>query len=310
MTDHYITYGEYIICYLNRFAIIKDLINTLTLFRSKFDNYLTVLWNNKNKKYPIIGKLKNEKNVSIANLGELMAILYNFSYDSVNDIVSLKSLDHEIKLSSAIRNGEILGIFLKSDYEFLKVDGKIVIDVGANIADSSIYFALNGAAKVVALEPFPRNADIAKRNIRINNLNSKIILLEAGCSSFDHKILVDQGYEGVYKSASSTKLGQPVELLALRTLVDRFQIESAVLKMDCEGCEYDVILNTPNDILRKFLRIQIEYHYGYSSLKKKLQSAGFKIAITRPRYRKNEFVERSTMIVGWLYAERSDPINA
>jgi predicted RNA methylase len=48
-------------------------------------------------------------------------------------------------------------------YRFLRVEGKIVIDIGVNIADSSIYFALKGADKVIAIEPFPRNYETAKK---------------------------------------------------------------------------------------------------------------------------------------------------
>ena len=135
-------------------------------------------------------------------------------------------------------------------------------------------------------------------------------MIQSGCSSFDHEVLVDQTYEGVFKSVSNTDLDQPVELLSLRTLVDKFHIESGVLKMDWEGCEYDVILNAPNDVLQKYSRIQIEYHYGYSSLKMKLQTAGFKIGITKPRYRNNEFVEGNTMMVGWMFAERLSNLNS
>jgi len=37
----------------------------------------------------------------------------------------------------------------------LDVKGKVVIDVGAYIGDSAIYFALKGARKVIALESHP-----------------------------------------------------------------------------------------------------------------------------------------------------------
>ena len=34
---------------------------------------------------------------------------------------------------------------------------------------------------------------------------------------------------------------------------------------DCEGCEYN-LLNEDCDILKKFKRIQLEYHHGYNKL--------------------------------------------
>ena len=45
------------------------------------------------------------------------------------------------------------------------LEGRTVIDIGANIADSSIYFAFEDAAHVIALEPYPTNYRIAKKNI-------------------------------------------------------------------------------------------------------------------------------------------------
>ena len=47
-----------------------------------------------------------------------------------------------------------------------------------------------------------------------------------------------------------------------------------MLKMDCEGCEYDSILNTDDEILKKFSTIILEYHYGYQNLVEKLETTG------------------------------------
>ena len=55
-------------------------------------------------------------------------------------------------------------------------NGKPIIfwDVGANIGDSSIYFALKGAKKVIALEPLPANYEMAVKNIELNNFKNII----------------------------------------------------------------------------------------------------------------------------------------
>ena len=49
----------------------------------------------------------------------------------------------------------------------------------------------------------------------------------------------------------------------MKNLID----ENLVLKMDCEGSEYRIILNTDKKILRKFTQIIMEYHFGYKNLK-------------------------------------------
>jgi len=90
--------------------------------------------------------------------------------------------------------------------------------------------------------------------------------------------------------------------LSLQNLVEKYEIKSGILKMDCEGCEYDSILETANEILQKFSHIQIEYHYGYKNLKEKLESAGFSVKITKPNLYMSPEALPSKMFFGFLYA--------
>ena len=63
-------------------------------------------------------------------------------------------------------------------------------------------------------------------------------------------------------------------LLTLQKIFEDYNLPNdAVLKMDCEGCEYDSILKTSRDVLRKFANIQLEYHYGFRNLSEKLKRA-------------------------------------
>jgi len=59
-----------------------------------------------------------------------------------------------------------------------------------------------------------------------------------------------------------------VPAVTLSELISRFSInvDDAVLKMDCEGCEFDVILND-YDHVRLFRELIFEYHYpGFNRL--------------------------------------------
>lgn len=89
-------------------------------------------------------------------------------------------------------------------------------------------------------------------------------------------------------------------MLTLKHILNQNNIDSgAVLKMDCEGCEYDSIISSDQYTLQKFDDIQIEYHHGYRNLKEKLERSGFKVSVTCPGLRKNNPVN---MHVGWIYA--------
>ena len=85
----------------------------------------------------------------------------------------------------------------------------------------------------------------------------------------------------------------------------QFNLENAVMKIDCEGSEYDFILNTDIKSLRKFQQIIIEYHYGYRNLVKKLKSARFKVKITRPVNDVNNELELPYLKRGLIICERT-----
>lgn len=65
-----------------------------------------------------------------------------------------------------------------------------VIDIGANIGDSAIYFALKGASHIYAFEPLPSIYRIALQNVKINNLDDRITLINAGVASKEGKVKV------------------------------------------------------------------------------------------------------------------------
>lgn len=183
--------------------------------------------------------------------------------------------------------GDLKHVFVEEVYKELPFFNKIVIDVGANIADSSIYFAMNGAKKVIALEPFPKNFQIGKKNIVNNNLESKVFFMLAGCSDKVSHIPINKENFGTSSKLETFVGGTEIETKTLETILDEFNIEAAVLKLDCEGCEYSSILTSAVSTLRKFEAIYIEYHSGYRNLTEKLQSSGFKVIVnenTRKEY--------------------------
>ena len=72
-------------------------------------------------------------------------------------------------------DGDIRGVFYFEEYKILKPENEIVIDIGASIGDSAIYFALNRAKHVIALEPYLSTFNLAVQNIKVNNLYQNTI---------------------------------------------------------------------------------------------------------------------------------------
>ncbi|WP_052307195.1 FkbM family methyltransferase [Thermogladius calderae] len=152
-------------------------------------------------------------------------------------------------------------IFITRVYEKLNVAGRVVVDVGAFVGDSAIYFAVRGAEKVIAIEPHPGAYQEMLENIRLNNMEDKIIPINAGLASRTgwikiSRVDVDSTATTLYKIDNFGN----VMTVTLGEIINKYSIpNNAVLKMDCEGCEYDVILNDYEHV-KLFGEVILEYH--------------------------------------------------
>jgi len=88
------------------------------------------------------------------------------------------------------------------------------------------------------------------------------------------------------------------------TLSDVFERNNVtkcdVLKLDCEGEEYNILLNAPDGILSKVVRITAEYHdgltkYTHEDLENFLRSRNFEVKIKKLH-------SFPTFSLGFLYA--------
>lgn len=113
-------------------------------------------------------------------------------------------------------------IFFKEVYHSLNVKDRIVIDIGASIGDSAIYFMLNGANHVFGYEINKERYKQGLYNIRLNGFSKDITLF-------------NKEYDG--------------------------NIRGDVMKVDIDGGEYE-LLNSPAFLKNKpYLKETIiEYH--------------------------------------------------
>lgn len=296
-----ITYNQYIKHY---FLYLGDRIKSIKKYRNTYKNYLYVIRSISKSRYPILAKLRNGRQITISNKMEAFAYTTGFNNYIKNEnnhvIIFNEKLGSKIIMHGSEDNGEIMEVFFKEGYSLLPVKNRVVIDVGASIADSTIYFAMKGAKKVIGLEPYPRNYEIAKQNIALNKLSDKIDLLLGGISDRQSSITIDAEKEGMHILKASES-GVEIPLFTLERIVEKYQLDSAILKMDCEGCEYSAILSASKEILRKFTDIQIEYHYGFKNLKEKLEESGFDVSVFTA-FSKSKH-NNKTDYLGYLYAK-------
>ena len=208
-------------------------------------------------------------------------------YFDVNSVLICKEICLKIRTSKGFDVGHVDEIYERKAYG--RHFSGVVVDVGASNADSSIYFAINGAQKVIALEPFPESYEIGRYNLEINHLTDKVVLLPYALADHDGytEFLVSSDspnansiYPSEYLESSGVRFSEKitVETISLFTLIQKFNINRiSLLKMDCEGCEYKVLRNVTNDILDKIDTIMLEYHDYPKDIPDILQNAGFKV---------------------------------
>lgn len=182
-----------------------------------------------------------------------------------------------------------------------------IVDIGAAIGDFSVLAGLDESNQVFAFEPFPESFELLKRNIALNELENvqaipKAVSGSAGWLSLD----VGGGEPLTMGTRASTVLANgsiEVEAISLAGVLERVgggPID--LLKLDCEGAEYDILLNASAATLSQVHRIVMEYHQftGPSRLPEMvgfLESSGYRVnhvpSVVHPK------------LIGYLRAIRS-----
>jgi FkbM family methyltransferase len=306
-------YGVYV-C-----RLLTSHIVALIRYRHIYQNYVNVLCRILRNEYPIEAIYRKGNSILLRNrleasIGTRLAYLGCYKYKIADNKVTIYSYSFDtdkkrkVELYDALSNGELFEIFFDKIYDFLPVHGKTVIDIGANIGDSCVYFALRGSSKIIAIEPFPRNYKFAKENIDVNGFTDRITLQLAGCGPESREITIDPLYKSNDRSSLlEFKQGIKIPLFTLRDILMDNNVSrgEVVLKMDCEGCEYDTILSSTPDTLRFFSHIQLEYHLGYKNLKEKLEKCGFHVSITKPLFDPSTSIAgRTILYTGYLCASQ------
>ncbi|AFK22092.1 putative FkbM family methyltransferase [Pyrococcus sp. ST04] len=142
--------------------------------------------------------------------------------------------------------GVLVDTYINQDYNVFDVSNKTVVDVGAYIGDTAVFFALNGAKRVYSFEPHPILYQIAQYNIKINKLSNVVRLKNAGVGGHTGQMLLETDEAHLDSSGYVSKFYLPntkhfnVPLFDIAELFDVLDSVD-ILKVDCEGCEFEVL---------------------------------------------------------------------
>jgi FkbM family methyltransferase len=155
-------------------------------------------------------------------------------------------------------------IFGKDEYklkaEFVIKPNDVVVDVGAQIGIFSLYCASKGA-NVYAYEPMKPNYKLLLKN-KGNNKFNNIHAFNLGLSSKKEVLRLflstNSGGHSIFNKSSHYQL---ITCITLKDVIDSNNLETIdLLKIDCEGAEYQILFSTSTECFNKIKAMIIEYH--------------------------------------------------
>ena len=279
-------------------------IKKIKAYRKAYKNWFTVLLS-----LVILGKAKAitrddkkiEGDVYVISVIPNLLISECCQLVDIAEDLSYITIELEGKKARVYEWTSILFNLMTNDYLPLNVKDRSVLDIGAFVGDTTIYFNLRGAKRIVAIEASPWAFQAAKRNIEANKM-SNVTLINCAIDKEDGKKLKLplSKTTGTFSPKRVEGKGDiEVPTCTLDSIIEKYG-PFDVLKMDCEGCEYDSI--PYSNRLGEFKEILIEYHNGYDILVKKLKSEGFKLQFSKTEMGKKYYDYPIDEREGLIYA--------
>lgn len=195
-------------------------------------------------------------------------------------------------------------VLIRNDYfglgQYLNA-GDTVIDVGAHIGCFSVLAGhrVGRAGRVIAVEPQPESYRQLLRNIARNGLTN-VMTKRAAVGGREGRVrLYTSGvtiYSSVYRHIDGRRNPQDSEevpMVTLEQVMDEARLERCnYLKVDCEGCEYDIFMNMTPATAARIEQVTVEMHTVEGrepgAVRERLRELGFHLREGRLLYASRE----------------------
>ena len=197
-------------------------------------------------------------------------------------------------------------VFLDNDYQLdLPKNLKTVVDIGANIGAFSIYIANRfRKSHLYSYEPSVSTYKILTQNIKLNGLVGKISPFRFAVYGKNTTIKLynpgPSGLRSIHHTRNETKY-ESVRTITLEKIFSSNKITKCdLLKIDCEGAEYEILENTSVGVFKKINRMVLEFHemipsQSHLHLVNILEKNNFKVTGSYHKIENN---------IGYLYAKK------
>lgn len=160
----------------------------------------------------------------------------------------------------------------------------VVVDIGAYVGEYSLIAARAGVKKVIAYEPTPDSFRLLKKNTKTYK---NVLAINAAVSGRTYKsvnLFISSGI-GVTNSIAKTNKQKYIAVKAVNYAI---AVKGAtVVKIDCEGAEYEFNLLQPSlrAIIIEFHPIvHLDWQTAANLTMKQIRKAGFK-ALVEPKFK-------------------------
>lgn len=146
--------------------------------------------------------------------------------------------------------------------------GENVIDIGANIGVFATFAATRApGVKVFSYEPFPENVEWLRNNVNKSGLSNVQVLQQAVSAETGVRHLQVNSENWIVHTllgeGSATQSQLAVECISFDAIMNRKDLKHCdLLKLDCEGSEYEILQRCAPETLRRVRRIVGEFHEG------------------------------------------------
>ena len=136
---------------------------------------------------------------------------------------------------------------------FIPSPGQVILDIGSQFGDYALVWEKKYSCTVYSFEISPENFSILQKNISINRSSIKAYNLPVG-NGEEVKFMFDGAMS--YK----TEKGQRVRTITLDSWIRENNVTPAIIKIDVEGAEYEVLEGAEETISAARPKIILETH--------------------------------------------------
>lgn len=152
-------------------------------------------------------------------------------------------------------------IFIHNTYNALskEIQDSVIIDIGANVGGFSIFCKELKAKKIYAFEPSHDTYNQLVENTK--NFDNILTYNLAVTEKSDSEVFMSDASVEADIWQKKTDNVIPTKTITLEDIMSMTSINNKlVLKIDCEGSEFDILYSTPKEILKRFSYIYLEVH--------------------------------------------------